>query len=71
MFQMSCMYYGSYSMSHHHFKDCPIMLWSDESGGPYYIDLIYCCKKCHKKRRKVNYQNKKLNSLKEAQKQYL
>ena len=45
-------------------KDCPVMLWSEESGGPFYIDTVYCCKKCHKERRKEKAKNKRLAEIK-------
>jgi len=45
-------------------EDCPVMLWSEESGGPFYIDTVYCCKKCHKERRKEKAKNKRLAEIK-------
>ena len=40
-------------------KDCSVMLWAEESGGAFLINSVYCCKKCHRKRRKENFLNKK------------
>jgi len=40
-------------------QDCSVMLWSEESGGAFMIDSVYCCKKCHRQRRKAAFLNKK------------
>ena len=40
-------------------KDCSVMLWSEESGGAFMINSVYCCKKCHRQRRKAAFLNKK------------